>query len=161
MEMVHKLQEEERGLDYREEIKEKERRGREEREKQAMEAESAEEVRMQNDTKMQDWTDEVENDLSENFRQRCQNRLKKNDNLNWIAYSERFKNLKMIKNMLTIKIPSKAWIKAYAVMERERYKNPTKPWLYYNPDRTTNIVAPVLRKIGQATSKAREHNALR
>ena len=46
-------------------------------------------------------------------------------------------------------------------METERYKYPTKPWLYYNPDSTTSIVAPVLRKSGQATNKAREHNALK
>ena len=161
MDMVRQLHKDEAHLDYIEHIKEQQRKKRDEKAKELVEADNAEESKLKNEAKLQDWADEVENDLSDNFRQKCMVRLKENDDLNWISYSERFPNLKTIKNMLTIKKPSKAWIRAYALQENERYKHPTKPWLYYNPDNTTSIVAPVLRKVGQATNKAREHNALK
>lgn len=60
--------------------------------------------------------------------------------------SERFKNLKEHKNWLTIKKSSKEWVDVYRMQEEERYKYPTKPWVYYNEDGSTSIVGPVIKK---------------
>jgi hypothetical protein len=49
----------------------------------------------------------------------------------------------------------------YRIQENERYKFPTKPWIYFNDDATKSIVAPVIRKITNATSKPREHFLLK
>lgn len=161
MNMVRRLQEEEAQLDYAEQLRITELKQRDEKAKQLVENDNSEEAKLNSEIKLQDWTDEVANDLSENFRQKCMSRLKSNNNLTWISYSDRFPNAKTIKNMLTIKLPSKAWIEHYYIQECERYKNPSKPWIYYNPDGTTCIVSPVIKKVGQATSKARDHNALK
>lgn len=56
------------------------------------------------------WQGGVEGEVEQEFRRRCQDRLKRSDDLNWIAYSERFKNLRLIKNMQTIRKPSKVWM---------------------------------------------------
>lgn len=160
--MVKRLQDEESELDHQEELQEYEKTLRDKKIQEAVDNEAnAEETKNPRDHKILDWKEEVTQEISTEFRKRCQARLKKSDNLNWIAYSDRFTRLKTNKNMQTIRKPSKAWVRCYAEQEQKRYENPTKPWLYYNPDETTSIVAPVLRKMGQATNKAREHNALK
>lgn len=158
--LIKKLHNQEQNLNYEEEMKEKEKILREKKLQESLENDGIEETK-QKETKFNDWKDEVYDEVSNEFRQRCQDRLKKNDNLNWIAYSERFNNSRAVKNMQTIKKPSKAWFECFAIQEAERYRNPTRPWLYFNPDGSTSIVAPVLRKLGQVTNKAREHNALK
>lgn len=158
--MIKKLHQQERELDYEEELRENERLLREKKNQESLENDN-EDSKNPSDPRILDWKDEITEEINEEFRQRCKDRLKKSNNLNWIAYSDRFHNSRSIKNLRTIRKPSKAWIECFAIMEAERYKNPTRPWLYYNPDGSTSIVAPVLRKMGQTTYKAREHNALK
>ena len=102
--LVKRLQEQERELNRKEEIQENERVMREKIIQESIENEAnPEEIKTLKDNKITDWKEEVSNEVSAEFRKRCQARLKKNDNLNWIAYSERFQNLRLIKNMKTIK----------------------------------------------------------
>lgn len=75
----------------------------------------------------------------------------------WINTSERFKNLKISKNQLTIKKTSPEFVEKFRAQEAERYKNPTRPWIYYNEDGTTCIVAPICKKNLSNSAKAREH----
>jgi hypothetical protein len=79
-----------------------------------------------------------------------------------ILNSERFKNLKINKNQLTIPSRSKEEIKEYQRQETERYKNPHLPWEYINPDGTSSVVAPVIKKAqAGSTSKPRDHILLK
>ena len=107
------------------------------------------------------WKENASKELIDEFHQRCSIRLKNSNDLDWIFYTERFKDLKLVKNMLTIEPNSPAQVEAYRAQETERYKYPTKPWIYDNQDNSKSIVAPVLRKVGQATSKARDHPSLK
>ena len=75
----------------------------------------------------------------------------------WINTSERFKNLKISKNQLTIKKTTVEFIEKFRLQEAERYKNPTKPWVYYNEDGSTCVVAPICKKNISNSAKAREH----
>ncbi|CAI2359723.1 unnamed protein product [Moneuplotes crassus] len=159
--LVKRLHRQEAALDREERQKQEERMLKEKKIQENLEAEIIEENKSQKDLKALDWKDNVYDEVSNDLRQKCLERLKKNDDLNWISYSDRFSNPRTIKNLQTIRKPSKAWFECYSLQEAERYKYPTKPWVYYNPDETTSIVAPVLRKMGQATNKAREHNALK
>ena len=110
-ELIKKLQRQERELNRKEEILENERALREKIIQESLENEgNQEEIKNFKENKANDWKDEVSNEVNAEFRKRCQARLKRNDNLNWIAYSERFQNLRLIKNMRTIKKLSKAWI---------------------------------------------------
>ncbi len=75
--------------------------------------------------------------------------------------SERFKNLKVHKNQVTLPKTSAEWIEIYRRQEDERYRNPTRPWVYYNEDGTTSIVGPVIKKKSQQTNqKPRDHPQL-
>jgi hypothetical protein len=75
---------------------------------------------------------------------------------------ERFKNLKMNKNQLTIRPRSPEDIKEFQRQEEERYKNPHLPWIYNNADGSTSIVAPVVKKIPTGVaSKPRDHVMLK
>ena len=79
-----------------------------------------------------------------------------------ILSPERFKNMKINKNQLTIRIRTKEDIKEYQRQELERYKNPHLPWEYINPDKSVSIIAPVLKKIPSSlSSKPREHAMLK
>jgi hypothetical protein len=79
-----------------------------------------------------------------------------------ILNSERFKNLKINKNQLTIRPRTKEEIKEYQRQETERYKQPHLSWEYINPDGTMSIVAPVVKKVQTATSsKPRDHILLK
>ncbi len=69
--------------------------------------------------------------------------------LEQIINSDRFKNLKEHKNQVTIPKASQEWIEIYRRQEDERYKNPTRPWVYYNEDGSTSIVGPVIKKKAQ------------
>jgi hypothetical protein len=50
------------------------------------------------------------------------------------------------KNQVTLPKPSPEWIEIYRRQEEERYKYPTKPWVYFNEDGTTSIVGPIIKK---------------
>lgn len=63
-----------------------------------------------------------------------------------ILNSERFKNLKVHKNQVTLTKASPEWIEIYRRQEEERYKYPTRPWIFYNDDGTTSIVGPIIKK---------------
>ena len=45
----------------------------------------------------------------------------------------------------------------FRIQERERYRNPEMPWVYYNFDGTTSIVGPVAKKKPPQNQKPREH----
>lgn len=66
-----------------------------------------------------------------------------------ILETERFKSIKINKNQLTIKVSPLEHVEMFRLQEQERYKNPDKPWVYYNGDGTTSIVAPVFKKKAQ------------
>jgi len=109
--LVKRLHDEERQLNREEKRMKEEKILKERKIQETLESEvNMEESKLHNESKIGDWKDEISEEVSNDFRQRCQERLKKDDNLNWIAYSERFKNLRLIKNMQTIKKPSRAWI---------------------------------------------------
>jgi hypothetical protein len=75
---------------------------------------------------------------------------------------ERFKNLKMSKNQLTIRPRSKDEIESYQKSELERYKNPHLPWVYNDIEGKPTVVAPVLKKILTGNSnKPRDHVLLK
>jgi hypothetical protein len=75
---------------------------------------------------------------------------------------ERFKNLKMNKNQLTIKPRTKEEIREFQRQELERYKFPHLPWAYSNPDCYLSVVSPVQKKIPSGTvSKPRDHVMLK
>jgi hypothetical protein len=40
-------------------------------------------------------------------------------------------------------------LELFRMQEAERYKYPERPWVYYNHDGTTSIVAPVIKKKNQ------------
>jgi len=52
---------------------------------------------------------------------------------------------------------SPEWVENYRAQERERYRNPTKPWLYNLSDGQKVIVAPVAKKLTTVGAKPREH----
>ncbi len=84
-------------------------------------------------------------------------RDKTHNELDELMSGERFKDLKMHKNQLTIKPRTKEWTYWYRRQESERYANPTRPWIYYNEDSSTSIVAPVSKKpIANVSSDACE-----
>jgi hypothetical protein len=75
---------------------------------------------------------------------------------------ERFKNLKMSKNQLTIRPRTKEEIETFQKNELERYKNPHLPWIYNDIEGKATIVAPVLKKILTGNSnKPRDHVLLK
>lgn len=90
-------------------------------------------------------------------------KTKENEAMNdGVLSDERFKNLKMNKNQLTIQPRTKTEIMDYHAQELERYKSPHLPWTYYNQDGTTSVVAPVLKKLpSSSSSKPRDHIMLK
>jgi hypothetical protein len=87
---------------------------------------------------------------------------KDQENLEGGLSDERFKNLKMNKNQLTIRSRSPEEIKEFQRQEEERYKNPHLPWNYSNADGSTSVVAPVVKKIPTGVpSKPRDHVMLK
>ncbi len=94
-------------------------------------------------------------------KERKEPKPKAKDELDELMSGDRFQDLKLHKNQLTIKPRSQDWIYWYRRQEAERYANPTRPWLYYNEDGTTSIVAPVCKKPMTASSKPREHVMLK
>jgi len=56
---------------------------------------------------------------------------------------------------------SPEWVENYRAQERERYRNPTKPWLYNLSDGQKVIVAPVAKKLTTVGAKPREHFLLK
>eukprot|EP00347_Sterkiella_histriomuscorum_P019150 403342755 len=85
--------------------------------------------------------------------------------LEQIMNTERFKNLKLQvhKNQVTLPKTSPEWIEIYRRQEEERYKHPTRPWIYYNEDATTSIVGPIVnikKKNQQTNQKPRDHPML-
>ena len=75
--------------------------------------------------------------------------------------SDRFRNLKKSKNYITIPKTSPGWIETYRNQEEERYKNPTRPWVFFNEDGSTSIVGPVIKKKQQPLNqKPRDHPML-
>ena len=74
-----------------------------------------------------------------------------NDDLNDAALSniletERFKHIKVHKNQLTITPSPPEHIEMFRQQEIERYKNPDRPWVYFNGDGSSSIVAPVIKR---------------
>ena len=63
-----------------------------------------------------------------------------------ILESERFRYIKINKNQLTIAVSPLEHVQMFRLQEIERYKNPDRPWVYFNGDGSTAIVAPVFRK---------------
>lgn len=59
--------------------------------------------------------------------------------------NERFREYKN-KNTITIKSLSQNEIEFYRIQEAERYKQPQRPWVYFNEDGTSSIVGPVAKK---------------
>jgi hypothetical protein len=79
-----------------------------------------------------------------------------------ILDDERFKNLKINKNQLTIKPRTREEIKEFQKQELDRYKNPHLPWAYTNSDGSVSVVAPVLKKMPTtSSSKPRDHVLLK
>ena len=79
-----------------------------------------------------------------------------------ILESERFKMIRVHKNQLTIKPSPDDHIEIFRQQEVERYKYPDRPWVYYNGDGSTSIVAPVIKKkTQQINQKPREHAQLK
>jgi hypothetical protein len=75
---------------------------------------------------------------------------------------ERFKNLKMSKNQLTIRPRTKEEIENFQKNELERYKNPHLAWIYNDIEGKATIVAPVLKKVITGNSnKPRDHVLLK
>ena len=77
-----------------------------------------------------------------------------NDELNDAALAniletERFKHIKVHKNQLTIVPSPPEHIEMFRLQEVERYKNPDRPWVYFNGDGSSSIVAPVIKKKNQ------------
>ena len=115
--------------------------------------------------------EEFEPELSESFEdekitlnpKKDKKKLKSNvrDELDDLMSSDRFVDLKLYKNQVTIKPRSEEWINEYRQQEFARYSNPTRPWIYYNEDTTTSIVAPVSKKSFNVSSKPREHIMLK
>jgi hypothetical protein len=82
-------------------------------------------------------------------------------NLEKLLESERFKGVKN-KNQLTIPVISPEEVEFFRLQERERYKCPHRPFIYFNPDGTTSIVGPVVKKNKNGASnslnnKPRDH----
>lgn len=76
--------------------------------------------------------------------------------------SERFINLKVMKNQLTIRDRTEEEMAEFRRQEEERYKVPHLPWIYNNFDGTGSTVAPVTKKPPtNAASKPREHILLK
>ena len=63
-----------------------------------------------------------------------------------ILESERFKHIRVHKNQLTITPSPPDHIQLFRTQEAERYKYPDRPWVYFNGDGSTSIVAPVIKK---------------
>ena len=62
----------------------------------------------------------------------------------WVSKNERFKNLH--KNQITIRRSTQESASYFRKQEIERYRHPTRPWIYYDEDGTQGIVAPVMKK---------------
>lgn len=96
----------------------------------------------------------------------CANKKAFSDELNDAALAnilqtERFRNIRVHKNQLTIKPSPMEHIEMFRAQEVERYKNPDRPWVYFNGDGSTSIVAPVIKKKAQQVNqKPREHAQL-
>lgn len=79
-----------------------------------------------------------------------------------ILETDRFMHIRVHKNQLTIKPSPIEHIEMFRQQEFERYKHPDRPWVYYNGDGTTSIVAPVIKKKNQQINqKPREHAQLK
>lgn len=87
--------------------------------------------------------------------------LKLQGNLDWVKQSARFKDLRIHKNQLTIKMTGPRGIEEYRKQETERYRNPTVPWIYRLEDGVEVVVAPVCKKISGSGAKPREHSFLK
>ncbi len=87
-----------------------------------------------------------EEEKQEKRKDRHEGRSKHRTELDELMANERFRDFKMHKNQLTLKPRSPEWSDYYRQQEIERYAHPTRPWLYYNEDGTTSIVAPVCKK---------------
>ena len=75
---------------------------------------------------------------------------------------ERFRNLKLNKNQLTIKSRTKEEVFDFQSQETERYKSPHLPWIYTDSSGNQSIVAPVIKKMPTSnTSKPRDHLMLK
>jgi len=94
-------------------------------------------------------------------KEKKESKPKVRDELDELLAGDRFQELKMHKNQLTIKPRSKEWINWYRKQEIARYNNPTRPWIYYNEDGTMSIVAPICKRPMTSSSKPREHIVLK
>lgn len=76
--------------------------------------------------------------------------------------NERFKHIRVHKNQLTTKPSPPEHIELFRQQEVERYKYPDRPWIYFNGDGSTSLVAPVIKKKNQQiNNKPREHAQLK
>jgi len=78
-----------------------------------------------------------------------------------ILKSDRFKNVKKNKIQITIKSRTKEEIQSFRDQEKERYKNPQKPWEYTLSNGNVAIVAPLISSPKPITSKPRDHELLK
>lgn len=82
-----------------------------------------------------DWRDKVSRELMEEFYAYCLEKLRKNQDFDWIMYSPRFASIRMTKtNNLTLAKHSQEWISCFWEQELQRYNSPYNPWVYYNID---------------------------
>lgn len=86
--------------------------------------------------------------------------MKMQGNLEWVRFANRFKDLRIHKNQVTIKVTGTKGLEEYRKQEAERYRNPTVPWMYRLEDGSEVVVAPVCKKVS-GSSKAREHSFLK
>ena len=71
------------------------------------------------------------------------------------------KYMKLSPNRI-VYIKTGEWVSKFRAQERERYKHPTKPWIYILENGAKTIVAPVAKKASSSLSaKAREHPLLK
>ena len=68
------------------------------------------------------------------------------ETLEKLMLTPRFNDIKLNRQTVTIGPQSPQAIEFFRMQERERYKHPEKPWVYYNADGTTSIVGPVAKK---------------
>jgi len=111
--------------------------------------------------------DEKESSMTEIFREQTMEieSIKHNEAepaLDGSLSDERFRNLKMNKNQLTIRPRLKEELKEFQNQEFERYKFPHLPWSYTNQDDSVSVVCPVQKKVPTGTvSKPRDHVMLK
>ena len=75
------------------------------------------------------------------------------------AENERFKNIRVHKNALTIAPSLPEHVELFREQEQARYLHPDRPWVYFNGDGSSSIVAPIIKKKNQQVNqKPREHS---